>query len=371
MNQAIVEISLVASLVAAACALPGCFLVLRRMSLVSDAISHTVLFGIVVGFLLIGDTRSPLLILFAAGSGILAVLISELLLKTRRVREDAAIGLVFPLLFSVAVIIITRNLSNVHIDTDAVLLGEVVFAPFNRAALGGINLPRGVWVMGAILLINLVLLALFYKELKLSTFDPGLAAALGFAPTVIHYGLMTSVSVTAVGAFDHVGAVLVVALMIAPPASAYLLTDRLSRMLLYSVLIAIASALCGYAVARALDLNISGTMATFTGIFFVLALLFAPERGLVAKTQQRERRKQRFAVETLLVHLNTHELSPDAARENSIPHLTDELSWQPLFAQAAVQRAREGGYISERGETLLLTPTGREIARQRLGITAG
>src|SRR5690606_32548205 len=206
------------------------------------------------------------------------VSLSELLLRTRRVHEDAAIGLVFPALFSIAVIIITREFSSIHIDTDAVLLGELAFAPFNRAELLGLNLPKGVWVMGTILLLNLVLIVLFYKELKLATFDSALAAALGFSPALIHYGLMASVSVTAVGAFDHVGSILVIALMIAPPAAAYLLTDQLSRMLVLSVVIAVASAIGGYYAARLFNVNISGAMATITGVFFLTALIFAPER---------------------------------------------------------------------------------------------
>src|SRR5690606_30141876 len=130
----------------------------------------------------------------------------------------------------------------------------------------GLNLPKGVWVMGTILLLNLVLIVLFYKELKLATFDSALAAALGFSPALIHYGLMASVSVTAVGAFDHVGSILVIALMIAPPAAAYLLTDRLSRMLVLSVVIAVASAVGGYHAARLVHADRPGAAATLSGV---------------------------------------------------------------------------------------------------------
>lgn len=363
MSQVQIEIQLVGALVAAACAIPGVFLILRRSALLSDAISHTVLLGIVVGFILLRDINSPLLILFAAASGVLTVTLSELLLKTRLVKADAAIGLVFPALFSIAVIIITRDFSNVHLDTDAVLLGELAFAPFNRAELFGASLPRGIWIMGAIGLINLVLVAVFYKELKLATFDAALASALGFSPALIHYGLMTMVSVTAVGAFDHVGSILVIALMIAPPAAAYLLTDRLSRMLVISVAIGVASAIAGYWAARALNVNVSGAMATCTGLFFVAALIFAPERGLLARIVNRERRKQRFAVEVLLVHLSTHEGTSEAATENSLAHLVSELHWNPEFATATVRRASASGWIERNQAALSLTPTGRDYAR--------
>ena len=176
-------IQVVGAIVAIACALPGVFLVLRRSAMVSDAISHTVLFGIVVGFLVLDvDPTSPILILTAALSGLLTVWLIELLQNTKRLSSDAAIGLVFPILFSIAVILINTQIRNAHVDEDAVLLGHLIFAPVNRLTLFGLNLPEGIWVMGAILLINLTFLVVFYKELKITTFDPGLAAALGISP---------------------------------------------------------------------------------------------------------------------------------------------------------------------------------------------
>jgi manganese/zinc/iron transport system permease protein len=287
------EIQLIAAVAAAACALPGAFLVLRRMAMMSDAISHTVLLGIVLGFFLTRDMASPILILGAALTGVLTVSLVELLHRTGLVREDAAIGLVFPALFSLAVILISRHAGGVHLDTDAVLLGELAFAPFERFTLAGFDLgPQALWVMGGIFLLNLGLILLFYKELKLATFDPALAAALGFAPGLIHYGLMGLVSITAVGAFEAVGSVLVVALMIAPPATAYLLTDRLPRLLGLSVLLGALSAVGGYWAAHLLDASIAGSMASVAGLLFALAFLFAPQRGLLTAAAQRLRRRK-------------------------------------------------------------------------------
>lgn len=360
------EIQLVASIVAVACALPGVFLILRRVALMSDAISHSILLGIVVGFFLVGDTGHPLLILLAAASGILTVSLVEGLINTRRVKEDAAIGLVFPVLFSIGVILISRFAGDIHLDVDAVLLGELAFAPFNRAQLLGVNLPQGVWVMGTILLLNLLFIGLFYKELKLATFDAGLAAALGFSPALLHYGLMSVVSVTAVGAFDHVGSILVVALMIAPPASAYLLTDSLPRMLGLSALYGVASAIGGYWLARIVDANIAGAMASMTGVFFLLTLLFAPEQGLLARSLQRKRRRQRFAVEMLVVHLSRHENEPEAGTENSLAHLVAELKWKPAFAQSTVRSAQTAEFVERQNGLLLLTDEGRNVAQRVL-----
>src|SRR5262249_48937177 len=158
---------------------------------------------------------------------------------------DAAIGLVFPALFSVGVILVSRHAGNVHLDTDAVLLGELAFAWFRRWTFAGVDLPVSLWVMAAVLLANLAFVTVFYKELKLATFGPALGAALGFLPAVLHYGLMTLVSVTAVAAFDAVGSVLVVALMIVPAAAAYLLTDRLGVMLGLACGVGVAGAVAG------------------------------------------------------------------------------------------------------------------------------
>jgi manganese/zinc/iron transport system permease protein len=358
------EIISIAVIVASACALPGVFLVLRKVSLMSDAISHSILPGIVIGFFLTGDLTNPLVLVGAAVSGVLAVTLTETLLKTQRVDKDAAIGLVFPVLFSIGVILISRYASGVHLDTDAVLLGELAFAPFNRATYFGLNLPLGIWVMGGILLLNLVVIVLFYKELKLATFDAGLAAALGFSPALLHYGLMSLVSVTAVGAFDHVGSILVVALMIAPPAAAYLLTDSLGRMLVYSVLIGAASAILGYFAARWIDTSIAGAMATMTGVLFVVVLLFAPERGLVARARQRRTRQARFAVDMLLVHLSRHENTAGEHSENALGHLVGAMHWTQEFAQTTVHRADQQGLLEQRGDLLQLTDAGRSVARK-------
>jgi manganese/zinc/iron transport system permease protein len=366
MSATQIEIQLIAALVAVACALPGVFLVLRRMAMMSDAISHTVLLGIVLSFFVLQDLHSPLLILGAAAMGVITVSLVELLNRTRLVKEDAAIGLVFPALFSIAVILISRFARGVHLDVDAVLLGELAFAPFDRMSLFGLDLPKAVIVMGIILLLNILFIALFYKELKLATFDAGLAAALGFSPALLHYGLMTLVSVTAVGAFDAVGSVLVVALMIAPAAGAYLLTDDLRRMVGLAALIAIVSAIAGYWLARGLDANIAGSMATATGFVFLLIFLLAPQRGMVALARRRVRQTLEFAQTMLSIHLLHHEGRPEAHEESRFDHLMQEIRWEPQFAERVVRFAERNGVIQCNQEYLELTDIGRNLARQAL-----
>jgi manganese/zinc/iron transport system permease protein len=368
MTQIELEIQAIAVLVAVSCALPGVFLVLRRMALMSDAISHTVLLGIVLAFFVTGNLASPLLILGAAATGVLTVALVETMRRTRLVREDASIGLVFPALFSVAVILIARFAGNVHLDTDAVLLGEVAFAPFRRLRAGGIDLgPVSLWVMSGILLFNILFIGVLYKELKVTTFDPALASALGFSPAMLHYGFMSVVSLTAVGAFDAVGSVLVVALMIAPPAAAYLLSDRLPVVLVLSGVLAAVSAIAGFWVAWLADASIAGSMATTAGGVFTCALLFAPGRGLIAQVRRRSRQRIDFAQLMLTIHLLNHEATPEADEENREAHLGRHLRWPPDFAQKVVRRAEGKEWLVKEGDGLLkLTDAGRSAAKTAL-----
>jgi manganese/zinc/iron transport system permease protein len=367
MSNLQIEIQLIAVVVAAACALPGVFLVLRRMSLMSDAISHAILLGIVLAFFITQDLSSPLLIFGAAAIGVLTVTLVELIARTGLVKEDAAMGLVFPVLFSIGVILISKFAGNVHLDTDAVLLGELAFAPFDRFVVFGMDIgPRALYLMSGILVLNLLFIVIFYKELKLATFDTGLAAALGFMPVAIHYALMGLVSITAVGAFDVVGSVLVVALMIAPPATAYLLTDRLSRLIGLSVLIGALSAISGYWLARALDASIAGAMATMAGVIFGIVYLLAPERGLIAIARRRQRQRWEFAQTMLTIHLFNHEGTLEAAHESRIEHMGEHMRWQWPFTQRVVHHAEQRGLLRNDSGLLSLTDAGRQLAQQTI-----
>ena len=363
MIQAQVEIQMIAVVVAASCAIPGVFLVLRQMAMMSDAISHAILPGIVVGFFLTSDLGSPLLIAGAALTGVLTVALVELISSTRLIKEDAAIGIVFPALFSVGVILIARFAGDVHLDIDAVLLGELAFAPFDRLVVAGRDIgPRSLYLMGVILLVNVAFVTAFFKELKLSTFDAGLAAALGFLPGLLHYLLMGLVSVTAVGAFDAVGSILVVALMVGPPSAAYLLTERLSRMIVLSALIGSVCAVAGYWMAHVLDASIGGSMATMVGVAFALVWFLAPDRGYVARKRREVRQRWSFATKMLTVHLLSHEGMPDAESECREDHLTDHLRWEPGFAEQAVRTALGRELVLRNGPLLELTELGRRHA---------
>ncbi len=357
------EIVLIGVVTAVAAALPGTYLVLRRTALVSDAISHAILPGIVVAFFFTRDLNSPLLLLAAAATGVLAVVLIEALIRSRLVPEDASIGLVFPALFSIGVILISRYAGGVHLDTDSVLLGELAFAPFDRLLLGGIDLgPRALWTMGAILILNLVVIGLAWKELKLATVDAGLATLLGFSPALIHYSLMTLVSITAVGAFDAVGSILVVALMIAPPATAYLLVDRFAPMLWLGAVVAAVSAVVGYGVGFLLDVSIAGSMAGACGLLFAFAFLFAPRRGLLAQGRRRAVQRLDLGVRMLVVHLLHHQDTEAAEEECGLSGLHRHLKWSVGRTQQVVREAEQRSLVERSGELLRATDAGRRLA---------
>lgn len=352
------EIQLIAAVVAIACAIPGVFLVLRKMSLISDAISHSILPGIVIGFFITHDLNSPWLILLATITGIITVVLVEAIQKTGLVKEDTAIGLVFPALFSIGVILIAKNANDVHLDVDAVLLGELAFAPFDRLLIGGTDVgPKSLWVMGSILLVIVGLLIAFFKELKVSTFDPGLSSALGFSPIVMHYGLMSISSVTVVGAFDAVGAVLVIALMIAPAATAYLLTSDLKKMIVLSIVLGVTTAIMGYWVAYLLDASISGSMTTMLGLVFLVVYLFAPSKGIIAVMYRQRQQQTEVSLLTFLLHLNNH----SEESERHINHLNEHINWQKVRSKTVLDLAQKNNMITVSNSIVTLTKKGKEF----------
>ena len=363
MSSAQIEIQLIASLVAIACAIPGTFLVLRKMAMISDAISHSILPGIVIGFFITQDLNSPLLILLAAITGVITVVLVEYIQKTGLVKEDTAIGLVFPVLFSIGVIMIAKNANDVHLDIDAVLLGELAFAPFDRLIISGIDVgPKSLWIIGNILLITLALLYAFFKELKLSTFDKGLAASLGFSPAIIHYGLMSVSSITTVGAFDAVGAILVVALMIAPAAAAYLLTTDLKKMLILSIVFGVFSAISGYWFAHWLDASIAGSITTMLGLLFLLVYLFAPSKGIIAVMYREKQQRTEVSLLTFLLHLKNH----DEIKERHVNHLNEHINWQKVRSKTVLELALKNNMIEIHNNIVSLTPKGDEFTTQAI-----
>jgi ABC-type Mn2+/Zn2+ transport system permease subunit len=448
---------IVGALVAASGALLGTFLLLRRMSLTTDAISHTILLGIVAAFLFTvfvmnqePDLSSPLLIIGAALAGVATVVLTEAIQRSGLVKADAALGLAFPLLFAIGVLLIARFTSNIHLDADSVMVGEIGLAwtNANTYCLEGcdpvvittddaraetsrvcincqrdgisprspqaefettcancgtytaaeawrlrlvetppqlVYFPRAIGLMGVITLVNLLFVAFFYKELKLSTFDQSLAQSLGFRPGWLHYTLMILVSVTAVGAFDAVGSILVVAFFVIPAAAAYLLTDRLSLMIVLAVAIGVAGAYTGYDLARGTlfgiiqmsdvlavldriiglgghttwDSSISASMVLTTFMLFLLVWVLSPRYGLIAIFVRRRWQRQQFADQVLLAHLYNHGDQPD---ERAAESLHEHFRWSPARMRWNLGRLRALQWVAVENGLVSLTERGaREV----------
>lgn len=259
-------------LVTLACGLVGNFLILRRMALVGDAISHSVLPGLAVAFLL-AQSRGPLVMFAGAlAAGITTTVLIEFIHRNTRVKQDSAIGIVFSTLFALGVVLISLKAGQIDLDTDCVLYGElgnVWLEP--KTVFAGFELPPQVLTMGIASLLVIALILIFYKELLVSSFDPGLAATLGIRPGFVHYALMAVLSVVVVSAFRAVGAVLVVAMLILPGATAYLLVSRLPAMLWLSALHAALSAVMGLHLGLWLECSIGAAMVVAGAILFTLA----------------------------------------------------------------------------------------------------
>lgn len=359
-----IEIQIIAVLIALACSLPGVFLVLRHMAMMTDAITHTILLGIVLAFFVTHDLSSPLLIVGAALMGVFTVWLTETLRQSRLLAEDAAIGVVFPFLFSIAIILISRNAGSVHLDTDAVLLGELAFAPFDRMRIAGLDVgAKAIYSAGVMLFLNLLLVGLFFKELKLTAFDAAMAAILGFSPVLVHYGLMTMVSLTAVTAFQAVGSILVVAFMIGPPLTAYLLTYDLKGMLWLSGLIGTFNSIVGYQLAAFFDVSIAGSMAVVTGLVFLMVFVFSPRQGLLRNLRLKRHQKLEFAQLALLFHLLNHEGEVEETEESARFSLASHLDWSEAETDRVIaQLKRRDDLYVELGQ-LKLTNQGRSRAQ--------
>ena len=297
-------IALTGALAGASCGLLGAYLVLRKMSLLGDALSHAVLPGIAIAFLLSGSRDVLPMFVGAAAFGVLATVLIETFHRRWRVQEDASIGIAFTALFALGVVLITAFAGQVDLDQECVLYGEIAYAPWDRLSWGERDLgPRPVWILGAVFTLDLLIVVAFYKELLIASFDPEMAVSVGISAALLHYVLMGAVSVTTVAAFESVGAILVVAMLIVPGATAYLWSDGLKVILILSALTGVVSAVAGYFLASAWNSSIAGAMVAAMGAIFAFSLLFAPRYGLLGRFARRARLSIRVARDHVLLKL--------------------------------------------------------------------
>ena len=266
-------IILTASFIAISCALIGTFLILRKMAMVGDAISHAVLPGIVLAYLLVDSRDNIFMLVGAVLLGVLATVLIELFHKKTRLQEDASIGVTFTWLFALGVILISTYTGQVDLDQDCVLYGEIAYVPLDLWFTGsGMNMgPRPLWIAGGMLLLVVAFVRIGYRGLFITSFQPEYAAVLGISTAAWHYALMSMVSVTTVISFESVGAILVVALLIVPAASAYLITSALKPLLALGSAFGVLSSILGYYLAKWLDGSIAGAISAVAGLIFLVA----------------------------------------------------------------------------------------------------
>ncbi|MCH2115915.1 MAG: metal ABC transporter permease [Pirellulales bacterium] len=341
-----------------ACALVGCFLVLRRMSMMGDALSHAVLPGLVVAFLFSGSLNIVPLFLGAVVVGLLTTFLMQTLHQYARVPSDASMGVVFTSMFALGVVLIKKFVSG-HFDLACVYEGSLELVVLAETVVG---LPRPLFTTLVVLVVNLLVLILLWKELKITSFDPALATTMGISATGMHYLLMALVAVTSVASFEAVGSILVVAMLIVPAATAHLLSDRLAVMVPISAAVGVLASVLGYVAARHWDTRIAGMMTVAAGVLFALTVFFSPRYGICSTVVSNLRMSLRVLREDLLAMLYRVEeldrakrLTPAEARE------AIGGGWLSRWSVAALRR--EGRVIMD-GPQLQLTDIGRESARR-------
>ncbi len=370
------QIVVVGALAAMSCALLGVFLVLRKMSMMGDAISHAVLPGLATAFLLTGTRDAHWMLLGAALVGVVTAALVEWIHRAGRVESGASMGIVFTVLFAIGLVLVRYAADHVDLDPDCVLNGALELAPQYPVTVLGIAMPRAALQSGIALLANLAFVLLCYKELKLASFDPALATSLGINARLMHYALMTLVAVTTVAAFESVGSILVIAMLIVPPAAAYLLTDRLSALVVLSLLIAAASAVGGHAAAlylpawlgyERISVQSSGSIAVFAGLLFMLALLAGPRYGVISRAVHRLWVALDTARDDLLGTLLRYEEHAAGSRPlSAVSLLRTAAPFSPLVGRVALAGLRRRCLVEAAAGGLRLTSQGRDHARRLL-----
>jgi len=362
------------ALAAMACGLIGAFLVLRRMSLMGDAISHAVLPGIVAAFLLADSLAALPIFIGAAVVGVITSLLTELIHRLGKVEPGASMGVVFTVLFAAGVLWLEQiGGSSIHLDADCVLYGnmQTVIWPDAPATLGeGLTLgawsttPRQLVTLALALAANVVFVALFFKEVRISSFDPGLSASQGVSPGLMHYLLMTMVAITTVASFEAVGSILVVAMLIVPGVIGLLLTDRLWPMLVVAVVAAFVGAAGGYATGAAFSLDTTGMVAVMLGVLLVIVGLVSPKRGWISRLLRRLRLGVSIAREDMLAAAYRVEELAEARDGRLTPEALRRAVGGGATALFAWRRARRAGELDVDPATAaaVLTDAGRARA---------
>lgn len=348
----------VASLCSICCSLVGCFLVLRRMSLLSDALSHSVLAGIAAVYLITGDVQPIPMLTGALVAGIATAVMTEFVHRRAAVPEDSSIGIVFTSMFAFGVIVVSQA-RGVHLDVDCVLFGDLAFAGIHMRPIAGVLWPESFRNLIPACLVTMVFLFLFWKELRLTSFDPTFALTIGLGASLMHYLLTTVVAIVTVAAMDVVG-LLVVALLIVPAATAALLTSRLTTMLLVSIVISLISTWSGYLLALKWSSSAAGLAATVSGVLLCFAILLSPTSGILGRILRTIRLRTRIAAEDVLAGLFRRQEASASPELRISVSLEDcrHLARQRWLRSAAVRWLRQKNLLAQQDTKLQLTDAG-------------
>ena len=337
-------------LVGLTCGLLGSFVVLRRMALIGDALSHAVLPGVVLAFLVTGDTQPVPLLIGAVASGIVTTALISLVVRVSRTKEDSSIGIVFTSMFAIGIVLLSSLESSTHFDMTCFLFGEPL------------AISRGdLWMMAVICPAVIGAVVLLYHRLRLVSFDPTVAAAMGVSVVATHYLLMGLLSVTVVAGLKTTGVILVVAMVITPASAAYQLTNRFGVML---VLSAVFGALCaglGMSVAFVFDSPTGPAMVLVAGLLFGAAVLLSPHHGWVFARLRRRRLARHVAAEDVLKALYRLGPQPEHGWAQAVGQETG-LPYRKLVK--ILGRLREEAVVVVDAGRVALAEAGRRHARE-------
>lgn len=345
----------VGSVCGSSCAMLGCYLVLRKMSLLGDAISHSVLPGIAIAYFLTGQVAGLPLLIGAMLVGVFTSFLTQTLHWLGRVAEDASMGVVYTTLFAIGVIMMQTWAPRAHLDADCVLYGQIDYAAADLVPFLSREVPRSLTLLAPVAIVVLLMILAMWKQLKATAFDPEHAAAMGIPTAIVHYILMAGVAVVAVASFESVGSILVVAMLIVPAASAQLIADRLAWMMIWAVVISIVSALVGTLLAVALDTTVAGVIAVVSGLQFALAVFLAPRQGLLLRSLRNFGLSLHIRGEDFLARLYRHEESPVTSPTPAISSWLDRISIYFAWRSGLIGRGR--------GDSWKLTSAGQSRAQ--------
>lgn len=269
-----IDIWLVLLVCGLACSVIGSILIVNRMALIADAMSHSVLLGIVIVYLILGQVNNFIMLLGASLFGLLSIFFIEKLSDTKNLTKADTSGIIYPLFFSIAVILINIFAKNVHIDTDMIIMGEVVFSSLDTINLFGIKIARSFFSNAFSLSLNLIYVIVFNRQIKLTAFDKEQAKLFGVNVKWIMTMLLFLTAFTSVSAFNSVGAILVISMLIVPSATALLFSKELNKMMVSSGVITVFNVTMGYILAIMFNVSISAMVASINGIVFLLVLIY-------------------------------------------------------------------------------------------------